>query len=107
MCDEKDICYSFRRLCLCDGGHRDQGFAVEVIDFDNIEAGDSYPSGEAHEYCAKHDLYEPPSAAMNLQCRIELGSAYKAGSQIARVVSEDWCRRELYCVACDSNRLVA
>ncbi len=42
---------------------------------------------------------------MNLQCRVELGRAYKAGSQIARVVSEDWCRRELYCAACDSDRL--
>lgn len=42
---------------------------------------------------------------MNLQCRIELGSAYKAGSQIARVLSEDWCERELYCAACDSSRL--
>jgi hypothetical protein len=38
------------------------GFEVEVIDFDNIEAGDSFPSQEASEYCAKHDLYEPPTA---------------------------------------------
>jgi len=38
------------------------GFAVEVIDFDNIEEGDSFPSAEAREYCAKHDLYEPPRA---------------------------------------------
>jgi S-formylglutathione hydrolase FrmB len=37
-----------------------RGFTVEIIDFDNIEAGDSFPSDEAHEYCAKHDLYEPP-----------------------------------------------
>lgn len=43
---------------------------------------------------------------MNLQCRAELASAYKSGSQIARVVSEDWCARELYCAACDSNRLL-
>jgi type II restriction enzyme len=42
---------------------------------------------------------------MNLQCRLELGRAYKAGSQIARVLSEDWCSRELYCAACDSSRL--
>jgi type II restriction enzyme len=42
---------------------------------------------------------------MNLQCRAELGLAYKAGSQIARVVSEDWCSRELYCAACSSDRL--
>jgi len=43
---------------------------------------------------------------MNLQCRIELSRAYKAGSQIARVLSEDWCGRELFCAACDSKRLL-
>ena len=37
-----------------------QGFAVEVIDFDNIEAGDNFPSVEALAYCTEHDLYEPP-----------------------------------------------
>jgi type II restriction enzyme len=42
---------------------------------------------------------------MNLQCMIDLASRYKAGPQIARVLSEDWCRRELYCPACASNRL--
>src|SRR6266700_2460169 len=42
---------------------------------------------------------------MNLQCSVDLASKYKAGSQIARVLSEDWCTRELYCPACDSNRL--
>jgi hypothetical protein len=40
-----------------------QGFAVEVIDFDNIEAGDSFPSVEALEYCAKRDMYEAPRAS--------------------------------------------
>lgn len=44
---------------------------------------------------------------MNLQCRVELGRAYKAGSQIARVLSEDWCVRELYCAACTSDRLLS
>lgn len=39
-----------------------KGLEVEVIDFDNIEAGDSFPSTEARDYCAKHDLYEPPRA---------------------------------------------
>jgi hypothetical protein len=39
-----------------------QGFAVEIIDFDNIEAGDSFPSEEARGYCVKHDLYEAPLA---------------------------------------------
>ena len=42
---------------------------------------------------------------MNLQCRTELASAYKAGSQIARILTEEWCTRELYCAACASNRL--
>ena len=42
---------------------------------------------------------------MNLRCRAECAFGYKAGSQIARVVSEEWCTRELYCAACDSNRL--
>jgi hypothetical protein len=36
-----------------------EGFEVQIIDFDNIEAGDSFPSKEAMECCAKHDLYEP------------------------------------------------
>jgi hypothetical protein len=36
------------------------GFLVEVVDFDNIEAGDRFPSSEALEYCTRHDLYEPP-----------------------------------------------
>jgi len=42
---------------------------------------------------------------MNLQCTIELASKYQSGSQIARVLSEEWCKRELYCPACDSDRL--
>jgi type II restriction enzyme len=44
---------------------------------------------------------------MNLQCRAELGRAYKSGSQVARVISEDWCSRELYCAACSSDRLLS
>src|SRR5208282_1603663 len=43
---------------------------------------------------------------MNLQCSIELAAAYKAGPQIARVLSEHWCSRELYCPACDSNQIL-
>lgn len=42
---------------------------------------------------------------MNLQCSIDLAATYKAGSQIARVLSEQWCSRELYCPACDSSRI--
>jgi type II restriction enzyme len=44
---------------------------------------------------------------MNLQCRVELARTYKAGPQIARVLSEDWCGRELYCAACNSDRLLS
>jgi type II restriction enzyme len=44
---------------------------------------------------------------MNLQCASELASAYTSASQVARVLTEDWCTRELYCPACDSNRLSA
>lgn len=43
---------------------------------------------------------------MNLQWRVEIGRAYKASSQIVRVLSEDWCGRELYCAACSSDRLL-
>ncbi len=42
---------------------------------------------------------------MNLQCEPELAAAYKSRSQIARVLTEDWCARELYCAACPSNAL--
>jgi type II restriction enzyme len=44
---------------------------------------------------------------MNLQCAFELASAYTSASQVARILTEDWCTRELYCPACDSNRLSA
>ena len=36
------------------------GYKVEIIDFDNIEAGDHFPSKEALDYCLTHGLYEPP-----------------------------------------------
>jgi len=32
------------------------GYVVEVVDFDNIKAGDTFPSEEAHEYYMKHRL---------------------------------------------------
>lgn len=41
-----------------------EGFSLEIIDFDNIEAGDDFPSEEAREYCTRHDLYQPPSAVL-------------------------------------------
>jgi len=36
-----------------------QGFVLEIIDFDNIVAGDGFPSEESRQYCAEHDLYQP------------------------------------------------
>jgi type II restriction enzyme len=42
---------------------------------------------------------------MNLQAEIELASLLRSGSQIARVVTEDWCGREMYCPACDGENL--
>lgn len=42
---------------------------------------------------------------MKLECRTELASAYKAASQIVRVLSEESCAHELYCPACESNHL--
>jgi hypothetical protein len=39
-----------------------EGFEVEIIDFDNIEAGDSFPSIHALNYCLTHDLYQAPRA---------------------------------------------
>ena len=42
---------------------------------------------------------------MNLQCRADLASAYRSRSQIARILTEEWCVRELYCPACTSDRL--
>ena len=32
------------------------GYVVEIIDFDNIEDGDEYPSDEARAYCANQEL---------------------------------------------------
>ena len=42
---------------------------------------------------------------MNLQAGIELANQLRSASQIARVVTEDWCRREMYCPACDAESL--
>lgn len=42
---------------------------------------------------------------MNLQCSLDLATRYRSASQIARILSEDWCSRELYCPACDSDFL--
>ncbi len=42
---------------------------------------------------------------MNLRCSVDVAARYRSASQIARVVSENWCARELYCPACDSDCL--
>lgn len=39
-----------------------EGFKLEIVDFDNIEAGDSFPSSEAKDYCTTRGLYEPHEA---------------------------------------------
>ncbi len=36
-----------------------------------------------------------------------LAGAYKSRSQIARIVTEDWALHEMYCAACDSDKLRA
>lgn len=36
----------------------------------------------------------------------EIAARYKARPRIAGIVSEEWCTREMYCPACDSNRLL-
>ena len=42
---------------------------------------------------------------MNLTLNSGLGERYKSNSQIARVVTEEWGSRNLYCPACDSNKV--
>jgi len=42
---------------------------------------------------------------VNLQANIDLARAFASPSQSARIINEDWCRRELYCPACTSNQL--
>lgn len=42
---------------------------------------------------------------MNLECKVELAAKYLSNAQIARVVTEDWCARRMYCPACTSDFL--
>ena len=42
---------------------------------------------------------------MNLQANVALSGGFKSPTQVARIVSEDWCRRELYCPACAAVQL--
>ena len=43
---------------------------------------------------------------MQLSMNPSLADCYKSRSQCARVVTEDWAARNLYCPACTSNKLV-
>ncbi len=45
-------------------------------------------------------------AILDLQLPIGLAASYRSGAQIARVLSEAWAESNLYCVACESDRLV-
>jgi len=42
---------------------------------------------------------------MNLGMNIRVGEAFKSPTQLARVVSEDWARRNLYCPVCKNDCL--
>jgi len=42
---------------------------------------------------------------MELRCNPAVGAAYSSAAQVARVVTEDWGRRNLFCAACSSNAL--
>src|SRR6266498_3370710 len=42
---------------------------------------------------------------MELDLRPELASRYNSALQVARVLSEDWAARNLYCPACESEHL--
>lgn len=42
---------------------------------------------------------------MDLRFNISLAEGYKSGSQIARVLTEDWLARNMYCPVCGKNRI--
>ena len=42
---------------------------------------------------------------MELRCNPSVAARYSSAAQIARVVTEDWGKRNLFCAACSSNRL--
>jgi type II restriction enzyme len=43
---------------------------------------------------------------MQLELNVHLADGYKSPSQRARVISESWFEENMYCVACDRDRLV-
>ena len=44
---------------------------------------------------------------MDLDCPIERAVGYRSNAQIARVVTEEWCARQMYCPACTANSIAA
>lgn len=44
---------------------------------------------------------------LNLECRLEPAAKYRNNAQVARVVTEDWCARQMFCPACPSDALTA
>lgn len=48
----------------------------------------------------------PCGIKMNLELPLTVAEKYKSRSQIARVVTEQWAALNLYCPACDSNRIL-
>ncbi len=42
---------------------------------------------------------------MNLEMNIRVGEAFKSPAQLARVISEDWAKRNLYCPVCTNDEL--
>ena len=42
---------------------------------------------------------------VDLDCRTERAVGYRNNAQIARVVTEEWCARQMYCPACKANSL--
>lgn len=42
---------------------------------------------------------------MDLRLDADLARAYKSPAQIARVVTEDWARREMFCMACNADHV--
>lgn len=43
--------------------------------------------------------------ALELQCDLSHGEAYRSNAQIVRVVTENWFETQMYCLACSSNTL--
>src|SRR5579872_3182723 len=42
---------------------------------------------------------------MELTCDLDIAAAYKSPAQRARVISEHWFARNIYCLACESDQL--